>query len=222
MRSGRFLVRVQVGELIACGGSTLPGDVCFNDRLIAQLGSSHASGSVRGVGDRGVLLMITLRPMTDPDLSVVEAWMQQPHVARWWLEGSTLQRELEDCVRSVRGEQATNIRLVLEDGRPIGWCQWYRYSDYPNDAPAIGAALDDIGIDYAIGEPAVIGRGLGTQLVAALVEEIRTELPAAGIIVDPSAANLPSRRVLEHNGFVLVEERFVEGVLEAVYRLLPG
>jgi aminoglycoside 6'-N-acetyltransferase len=166
--------------------------------------------------------MITLRPMTEPDLSLVEAWMQQPRVARWWLEGSTLQCELEDCVRSVRGEQATNIRLVLEDGRPIGWCQWYRYSDYPDDAPAIDAAPDEVGIDYAIGEPAAIGHGLGAQLVSVLVAEIRAELPGVGIIADPSAANLPSRRVLEHNGFEFVEERLVEGVLEAVYRLPPG
>jgi Acetyltransferases, including N-acetylases of ribosomal proteins len=163
--------------------------------------------------------MITLRRMAEADLPVVEGWMRQPHVAAWWLERSTLERELDDCARSVRGEQPTNILVVLDGERPIGWCQWYRYADYPDDAPAIGASLDEIGIDYAIGEQDAIGRGLGTQLVAALVEEVRHALPDARFIVDPSAANLPSRRVLEHNGFTFVEERLVDGVLEAVYRL---
>jgi RimJ/RimL family protein N-acetyltransferase len=163
--------------------------------------------------------MITLRPMTEADLNIVETWMRQPQVAGWWLEGSTLEKEFDDCARSVRDEQPTNILVVLEDDRPIGWCQWYRYADYPDDAPAIGASLDEVGIDYAIGEQHAIGRGLGTQLIAALVEEVRNELPDARFIVDPSAANLPSRRVLERNGFTFVEERLVDGVLEAIYRL---
>jgi aminoglycoside 6'-N-acetyltransferase len=163
--------------------------------------------------------MITLRTMTEADLPVVGAWMRQSHVAVWWLEGSTLEEELDDCARSVRGEQPTNMLIVLEDGRAIGWCQWYRYADYPDDAPAIGASPEEVGIDYAIGEPDAIGRGLGTQLIAVLVEEIWAEIPDARFIVDPSAANLASRRVLEHNGFAFVEERLVDGVLEAIYRL---
>lgn len=163
--------------------------------------------------------MITLRPMVEADLPVVDGWMRQPHVTGWWLEGSTLEKELDDCARSIRGEQPTNILVVLEDDHPIGWCQWYRYADYPDDAPAIGASPEEVGIDYAIGDQHAIGRGLGTQLVAALVAEVRGELPDARFIVDPSAANLPSRRVLEHNGFTLVEERVVDGVLEAIYRL---
>ena len=163
--------------------------------------------------------MITLRPMTEADLNIVETWMRQPHVAGWWLEGSTLESELDDCARSVRGEQPTIIRVVLEDDCPIGWCQWYRYADYPDDAPVIGASLDEIGIDYAIGERHAIGRDLGAQLIAALVEEVRNEVPNARFVVDPSAANLPSRRILERNGFTFVEERLVDGVLEAIYRL---
>jgi aminoglycoside 6'-N-acetyltransferase len=163
--------------------------------------------------------MITLRTMAEADLPVVAGWMRQPHVAGWWLEGSTLEKEPDDCARSVRGEQPTNILVVLEDDRPIGWCQWYRYAHYPDDAPAIGASLDEIGIDYAIGEQDAIGRCLGTQLIAALVQEVRSELPDARFIVDPSAANLSSRRVLEHNGFTFVGERSVDGVLAAIYRL---
>lgn len=167
----------------------------------------------------GLSPMITLRAMEAVDLPAVVGWMRQPHVARWWLEGSTLDKELDDCARSIRGEQPTNILVVLEDDRQIGWCQWYRYADYPNDAPAIDAAPDEIGIDYAIGEQDAVGHGLGTQLIAALVDEVRSELPDARFIVDPSAANLPSRRVLEHNGFIFVEERLVDGVMTAIYRL---
>ena len=162
--------------------------------------------------------MITLRMMAEADLPVVGVWMRQPHVAGWWLEGSTLEKEFDDCARSVRGKP-TNILVVLEDDRPIGWCQWYRYADYPDDAPAIGASLDEIGIDYAIGEQHAIGRGLGTLIIAALVEEVRNELPDARFIVDPSAPNLPSRSVLEQTASPLSRNAWrLDGVLEAIYR----
>jgi GNAT superfamily N-acetyltransferase len=87
--------------------------------------------------------------------------------------------------------------------------------------------LGDCGIDYALSEPAVAGRGVGTELVAALVAEVLAHHPGAGILSDPQATNTASRRVLEKNGFVLVAERPVpsEPVAApmAIYRLpAPG
>jgi len=85
------------------------------------------------------------------------------------------------------------------------------------------AADDEVGIDYAIGEPGRTGTGVGTQLVAVLVAELRREHPGVGVLVDPDAANLASRRVLENNGFFLVAARpvFTEprNVPMAIYRL---
>lgn len=37
----------------------------------------------------------------------------------------------------------------------------------------------DCGLDYAIGDLAAIGRGYGTQVVAALVDEVRRHRPGA-------------------------------------------
>ena len=65
----------------------------------------------------------------------------------------------------------------------------------------------EAGIDYVIGDPARIGdSGTGTMLVAALIAEVRRHHPGAGIVTGPDAANVPSRRVLEKNGFSLVAE----------------
>ena len=46
-------------------------------------------------------------------------------------------------------------------------------------------------MDYAIGDPAWIGRGAGTELIAVLVHEIRRQFPRAGMLVGPEAANTP-------------------------------
>ena len=61
-----------------------------------------------------------------------------------------------------------------------------------------------LGIDYAVGEATLLGRGLGTELVAALVKVVRTAHPGCGVVADPDERNIPSRRVLEKNGFELM------------------
>ena len=166
---------------------------------------------------------LRLRPMTAGDLDLVRAWITEPHVAKWYLSGSTVEDEIADLERCVAGVVPTHALMVLDDGRDIGWCQWYRCIDYPEHANAVGAEPNDIGLDYALGDPTRIGRGVGTALIEALVAHIRKRHPEAGLIADPEAANLASRRVLEKNGFVLQGERVVAteptGTAMAIYRL---
>jgi aminoglycoside 6'-N-acetyltransferase len=70
------------------------------------------------------------------------------------------------------------------DSKPVGWCQRYRWADYPADAEALGTRDGEIGIDYAIGDPAHVGRGVGTMLIATLITELRPRHPGAGILTD--------------------------------------
>lgn len=170
--------------------------------------------------------MVSLRPLVLGDLDLVERWLAEPHVARWYLAGSSLARELADVRASVVGDQAVHVLLVLHDDMPVGWCQWYPCADDPDWAAEVGAAAGDVGIDYAIGEPAVVGRGVGTELVAALVGVVRAARPGCGVLADPEAENVASRRVLENNGFELVAVRSMESEptaeLMAIYRLQAG
>jgi aminoglycoside 6'-N-acetyltransferase len=169
--------------------------------------------------------VIRLRPITESDLSLIEAWLGEPHVARWWTKDTTAEAELAEYRRRVVDgvNLATTMLIVLRDEVPVGWCQWYRWADYPAEAAAMGSRPGEIGIDYAIGEPDHVGHGLGTELVAELVAETRRQHPGAGILVDPDAANTASRRVLEKNGFELVAVRRVDtepgDAPMAIYRL---
>lgn len=64
---------------------------------------------------------------------------------------------------------------------------------------------------------------MGTELIAALVSEVRRHHPGAGILADPAAANAASRRVPEKNGFLLIAVRPLatepKGQPMAIYRL---
>ena len=182
---------------------------------------SQGSGRARKVTN-----VIRFRPMTEDDLPAIAAWLALPHVARWWTADTTAEAELAEYRQWVTGgDPATIMLMVLLDDVPVGWCQWYRWADYAAEAAEMGARDGEAGIDYAIGDPGCIGRGLGTELIAALVTEVRRQLPGAGILVDPDAANTASRRVLEKNGFELVSVRPVAtepgDAPMAIYRL-PG
>jgi aminoglycoside 6'-N-acetyltransferase len=151
--------------------------------------------------------VLTLRPLQTDDLAHVERWLSLPHVARWYLAGSSVEEEVDDLRRSVAGEQAVHAHVLMEDGTPVGWCQWYLCHDTPAWAADIGAGPGDVGVDYAIGEPAAVGRGVGTQMVANLVGLVRSERPACAVMADPDERNVASRRVLEKNGFEFVAVR---------------
>jgi RimJ/RimL family protein N-acetyltransferase len=149
--------------------------------------------------------MIELRPMID----------------------STVGAEIEKYRGRLADDSGVRMRTILEHSDrgtlPIGWCEWYPYDADPDAARVVGAAPGECGIDYAIGDPGALGRGLGTELIAALIAEVRHRYPGCGVIVDPDAANLGSRRVLERNGFSFVELRpWPEGGQMATYRLAPG
>ena len=137
--------------------------------------------------------MIQLRPMHADDLALVERWLVEPHVARWYLAGSSLETELDDIRQSVRGDQAVHLLVVLHEDQPIGWCQWYPCDVDPAWAADIGAAPGDCGIDYAIGDETRVGGGVGTELIDALVRLVRSARPGCGIMADPDARNRASR-----------------------------
>lgn len=165
--------------------------------------------------------MLSLRLMTVDDLPAVGAWLRLPHVARWWPPDAA--EEIAKYRRRINGTRPTIMLMVTWSGDPIGWCQRYRWADYPTEAAAIDACEGEVGIDYAIGDPAWAGRGVGTKLIAALVAEVRRYHPGAAIRTTPEAANTASRRVLEKNGFELVAVRPVAteptDAPMAIYRL---
>jgi aminoglycoside 6'-N-acetyltransferase len=156
--------------------------------------------------------------MTAADLPLARRWLGEPHVARWWTE--PLDEQLADFELALAGADPTVLSIALVDGRPVGLLQWYRWSDYPQ-AAEYGAGPDDVGLDYLIGDPGDVGRGLGTALIAAAVAQIARVRPTSALLVSVDATNLASRGVLENNGFVLVDERDIPSEpepLSALYR----
>lgn len=91
--------------------------------------------------------------------------------------------------------------IVVIDGRPIGFCQFYEYrhsgEDWHGDTEIDGT----YSIDYLIGETDYLGKGFGKAIINALVEKIKIEENSKLIIVQPEQENKASCNTLLSSGF---------------------
>ncbi|GAB2670333.1 GNAT family N-acetyltransferase [Saccharopolyspora gloriosae] len=155
--------------------------------------------------------MISWRTLTEQDFPLLGSWLAQPHVARWWHHESSAAAVARDFGAAARGEEPSDDLLVFLDGRPVGLLQRSRYGDYPEHAaelaPIIEVPAEAVCLDYFIGDPRLIGAGLGTRVIRSIVEATWHDYPEAPSIVVPvSAANRASWRALEKAGLRRVAE----------------
>ena len=93
--------------------------------------------------------------------------------------------------------------VIEVNGRSVGYVQDYLIGDHPEYA-ILTAEPDAIGIDYVIGEPSWVGRGIGTRVLWTFLREVvRPDYPdATTYAACPDHRNGASLRVLEKLGFV--------------------
>ncbi|MCI2422943.1 acetyltransferase [Saccharopolyspora sp. K220] len=159
--------------------------------------------------------MISWRKLTEEDFPLLRQWLQQPHVARWWNHETSAEAVARDFGAAARGEEPSEDLLVFFDGQPVGLVQRSRYGDYPEYldelAPILNVHREAVSIDYLIGDPQRIGKGLGTRMIRSIVEATWEDFPnAPSVVVPVSAANRASWRALEKAGL----RRVAEGQLE--------
>lgn len=158
---------------------------------------------------------ITFRRLTRADFPLLSRWLATPHVMRWWNHDPSLAAIEADFGASIDGDDPADIYIAWLDGAPAGLIQRYRFIDNPGYldelAPLVQAPGEGLSIDYFVGEPGLLRRGVGAAMIRALVASTWTDYPAApSIIVPVNASNTASWRVLERAGFM----RIAAGPLE--------
>ncbi len=162
-----------------------------------------------------VSVICSFRRTTRSDFPLLGAWLSDPVVHRWWHHETSPEALERDFGPVIDRKEPAEDFIGLVDAEPVGLIQRCRWEDYPEELDALSAIVDvppgAMTIDYLIGTAEMRGRGVGTELIGAFVEQLWLDVPTTSVILVPVAAgNVPSWRALEKAGF----QRVASGDLE--------
>lgn len=101
----------------------------------------------------------------------------------------------------IDGSDPTQVHVLEMDGVPSGYLQHYLVRDEPVYLAAIGYP-DAAAIDFIIGDPALVGQGLGPEVIRRYVGVVRAAYPGlTRVVSSPDPENERSIRALEKAGF---------------------
>jgi aminoglycoside 6'-N-acetyltransferase len=126
---------------------------------------------------------MALRPVAKGDEDELRRILETPQVARWW--------DAPDEGFPWTDDPETT-RLTIEVGGAVAGL--IQYSEEPD--PKYRHAQIDLFLD-----PALHGRGLGTEAVRRIVRHLIDERAHHRITIDPAAANVAAIRAYEKVGF---------------------
>jgi aminoglycoside 6'-N-acetyltransferase len=139
---------------------------------------------------------VELVPRIAGDEQLVDRWLREDHVRRFWGDPSTSARELESL------PPGAQVRLIRADGRQAGLVVW----QHPTRQELDEAGLEEIptsviDIDIMVGEPELTGRGIGTAAIRLAAEQALADETVPYLIAAPKLDNAASRRAFEKAGF---------------------
>ncbi|HEX6532982.1 MAG TPA: GNAT family N-acetyltransferase [Gemmatimonadaceae bacterium] len=149
---------------------------------------------------------ISFRPLAIADLPMLHEWLTRPHVAEWWTPTPSPREVEEEFGALVAGDSAVRPYIALEDGVPVGYIQSYVAMGagggwWPDERdPGVR------GIDQFLADPGRLGRGLGTAMVRAFVDELFADPAVTRVQTDPDPNNARAIRCYERAGFRRVGE----------------
>jgi RimJ/RimL family protein N-acetyltransferase len=142
------------------------------------------------------------RALRREDLPHLQRWLAAPHVAKWWRQSAASEVVNAEYIARIEGREPTYLYVIEHAGRAIGFIQWAHFRDYPEHALRIGAGSGAAAIDLAIGELDAVGRGLGSRVIRAFVEQVVFDDPnISTCITDPEQDNTRSLRAFAKAGF---------------------
>jgi len=135
----------------------------------------------------------------ESDLLLMVRWLAEPHVKEFWKEPED-ESELRAKYLGKLQQRRVHPFIIFGDERAIGYIQFYNASEvgggwWPDVAPGT------YGIDQFIGEPALIGKGLGPRIITGFIATVRSLVPVKVIIADPDPKNTKAIRAYIKSGF---------------------
>ena len=149
---------------------------------------------------------LTIRAMSESDFPYMEKWLNDDLVIKYYGPRLTLEQVVAKYGPRISGELYVKPCIMEYKDKPIGYIQYYRT---PKEQLKIyGYPLEEsiYGIDQFIGEPGLWGKGIGTQMISALLEYLSSKLGVSKVVLDVKSTNLQAIKCYEKCGFLIVKD----------------
>jgi aminoglycoside 6'-N-acetyltransferase len=141
-----------------------------------------------------VVKLEEFEPRKHADLLAV--WLSRQHVVRWWGD------QRQELAALVRRKPDTHA-VIVADGIPVGYVCWEPLS--AEDRATAGLVdLPDalVDIDILIGEPQLVGRGIGPRALRSILGQLHREAMARWAGLGTSRSNRAAIAAAEKVGFI--------------------
>lgn len=145
----------------------------------------------------------SFRRLRDADIPALVIWMAADHAQPWFGdEPRSADLARQHYAKELAGTSATRMWIVELAGQPIGYVQDYPVVAYDDYAVRV-QDLHAVAFDYLIGEPDLVGRGLGAAMIGSFCRDVlcRDYPDAPRFIASPDVRNVRSIKALEKCGF---------------------
>jgi aminoglycoside 6'-N-acetyltransferase len=151
---------------------------------------------------------IGFAPVEPKHYPLLRTWLNAPHMLEWWGDPEEEFGFIRDMVE---GRDTTRPFLILLDGEPAGYIQYWflghhQNEDWTKDNPwLLELPSATVGVDLSIGDPERLSKGIGSAALKAFVALLRG-FGHETIIIDPDPANVRAVRAYAKAGFRPVPE----------------
>ena len=151
---------------------------------------------------------IAYRRLTEADLPLMADWLDRPHLRAFYQrEPISLAAVAAKYGPRIRREVPTQCWLAILGKTPFGYLQCYRLADWADWRATIGVD-HGVSIDLFIGEPGLIGQGIGRRMLSGFVDRVAfPQHPEERLCwIGHELENVAARRCSAAAGFVPVRE----------------
>ena len=163
---------------------------------------------------------VRLRHLAEDDLALLARWFNEPHMFPFYMRERMSLDEVRAKFRPRLGTSSGIECLVAAiEGVPFGYVQWYANRRDPTYGAAKLGFADGIGLDYFIGDPGSLGKGLGSAMLDAFAQSVARRLPEAdkAILVQHADANVRAVACAKRAGFVALMPYVERGEAGTLY-----
>lgn len=143
-------------------------------------------------------LRIRLMRDEDAEYERLARWRNQPHVRAWWDPDDpplSAAAAREEHRASVLGESPDRAAVIEFAGVPVGFVQFYPWAPYADELRRMEVSVPEgaWSLDILVGEPDMVGRGIGSRAVRLLCDHMLSR-GASAVVFGVDVDNARARR----------------------------